>query len=127
MTAAALSQALRDTKNSGAQWLLAEGLAAVAARMEPKEAAALCGQASVTLTQAMSKTTNEDALWPLAQGLSAVEEAGPQSVAELAEEGQALEAETIEGVEGAPDPDEGEVRTKQVPEDDVPLEYLHQD
>jgi hypothetical protein len=61
------------------------------------------------------------------QGLSAIEEAGPESVAELAEEGQALEAETIEGVESAPDPDEGEVRTKQVPEDDVPLEYLNQD
>ena len=61
------------------------------------------------------------------QGLSDVEEAGPESVAELAEEGQAFEAETIEGVEAAPDPDEGEVRTKQVPEDDVPLEYLNQD
>jgi hypothetical protein len=61
------------------------------------------------------------------QGLSAVEEAGPESVAELAEEGQAFEAETIEGVEGAPDPDEAEVHTKQVPEDDVPLEYWKQD
>jgi len=61
------------------------------------------------------------------QGLSAVEQAGPQSVAELAKEGQALEAATIQGVEAAPDADEGEIRTKQVPEDDVPLEYLHQD
>jgi hypothetical protein len=61
------------------------------------------------------------------QGLSDVEEAGPESVAELVEEGQAREAQVIEGVENAPDPDEAEVRTKQVPEDDVPLEYLHQD
>lgn len=61
------------------------------------------------------------------QGLSDVEEAGPESVAELVEEGQAFEAETIESVEDAPDPDEAEVRTKQVPEDDVPLEYLNQD
>jgi hypothetical protein len=61
------------------------------------------------------------------QGLSASEEAGPESVAELAEEGQAFEAEAIEGIEDAPDPDEAEVRTKQVPEDDVPPEYWNQD
>jgi hypothetical protein len=61
------------------------------------------------------------------QGLSALEEAGPESVAELVEEGQAFEADAIKGVEDAPEPDEGEVRTKQVPEDDVPLEYLRQD
>ena len=61
------------------------------------------------------------------QGLSAVEEAGPESVAELAEEGQSLEAGTIEGVEDAPDPDVAEVHTRQVPEDDVPLEYRNQD
>ena len=61
------------------------------------------------------------------QGLSDIEEAGPESVAELVEEGQALEAQAIEGVENARDPDEGEVRTRQVPEDDVPLEYLHPD
>jgi hypothetical protein len=59
-----------------------------------------------------------------AQGLSGVEEAGPESVAELAEEGQSFEAEAIEGVEEAPDADVSEVRTRQVPEDDVPQEYL---
>ena len=46
---------------------------------------------------------------------------------ELVEEGQSFEAEVIAGVEDAPDADEGEVRTKQVPEDDVPSEYLNQD
>jgi hypothetical protein len=61
------------------------------------------------------------------QGLSAVEEAGPESVAELVEEGQAFEAEAIAGVEDAPDPDVAEVHTRQVPEDDVPLEYWKQD
>jgi N utilization substance protein A len=61
------------------------------------------------------------------QGLSNVEVAGPESVAELVEEGQAFEAEAIEGVEDAPDADVAEVRTKQVPEDDVPLEYLNPD
>jgi hypothetical protein len=57
------------------------------------------------------------------QGLSDVE-AGPESVEELLEEGQAFEAEAISGVEDAPDPDVAEVHTKQVPEDDVPAEYL---
>jgi hypothetical protein len=61
------------------------------------------------------------------QGLSEVAEAGAESVAELAEEGQSFEAEAIGGVEDAPDADVAEVHTKQVPEDDVPLEYLEQD
>ena len=61
------------------------------------------------------------------QGLSDVAEAGSQSVEELVEEGQSFEAEVISGVEDAPDPDVAEVRTKQVPEDDVPSEYLEKD
>ena len=61
------------------------------------------------------------------QGLSDVAEAGPQSVAELVDEGQAFEAEVISGVENAPDADQGEVRTTQVREDDVPQEYLDED
>jgi hypothetical protein len=55
--------------------------------------------------------------------LSDLAEAGSESVEELVEEGQFFEAELISGVENAPDADEGEVRTKQVPEDDVPTEY----
>jgi hypothetical protein len=46
---------------------------------------------------------------------------------ELLEEGQTLEAEILMGIEDAPDADEGEVRTKQVPDDDVPTEYLGRD
>jgi hypothetical protein len=61
------------------------------------------------------------------QGLSDVAEAGGESVQELLEEGQAFEAEAIGGVEDASDADGAEVRTKQVPEDDVPLEYLEGD
>jgi hypothetical protein len=61
------------------------------------------------------------------QGLSDTEEAGPESVEELVEEGQAFEAEVIAGVEDAPDPDVSEVHTRQVPEDDVPSEYLNDD
>lgn len=50
--------------------------------------------------------------------------ADSESVEELVEEGNAFEAEVIAGVESAPDADQGEVRTRQVPEDDVPEEYL---
>src|SRR6478672_581907 len=61
------------------------------------------------------------------QGLSDVAEAGSESVEELEEEGQFFEAELISGVENAPDADESEVHTKQVPEADVPTEYLGKD
>jgi hypothetical protein len=59
--------------------------------------------------------------------LSDEAEADSESVLELIEEGQSFEAEAISGVEDAPDADAGEVRTKQVPEDDVPSEYLGKD
>ena len=61
------------------------------------------------------------------QGLSDAAEAGSESVLELVETGQSFEAEVISGVENAPDADVAEVRTKQVPEDDVPSEYLGKD
>ena len=60
------------------------------------------------------------------QGLSNAEEADSESVAGLVEEGQNFEAGVVAGVEDA-DASQGEVRTKQVREDDVPLEYLEQD
>ena len=50
--------------------------------------------------------------------------ANSESVEELVEEGNAFEAAAIAGVESAPDADKGEIRTRQVPEDDVPEEYL---
>jgi hypothetical protein len=53
--------------------------------------------------------------------------ADSESVQELAEEGQAFEAAVIEGIENTPPADAAEVTTKEVPEDDVPLEYLDQD
>jgi hypothetical protein len=57
------------------------------------------------------------------QGVSDVAETDSESVKELLEEGQAYEAEVVGGVENVPDADEGEVRTHEVPEDDVPEEY----
>jgi len=61
------------------------------------------------------------------QGLSELAGADSESVSELLEEGQSFEADVISGIENAPDPDVAEVRTRQVPEDDVPDEYLGKD
>ena len=58
------------------------------------------------------------------QGLSDVAEADSESVEELVEEGQFFEAAVVSGVENAPDADVAEVTTHEVPEDDVPSEYL---
>src|SRR6202521_680125 len=58
------------------------------------------------------------------QGLSNVEGADSESVDELLEEGNAFEADAVMGVEDAGNTDEKEVRTHEVPEDDVPAEYL---
>ena len=61
------------------------------------------------------------------QGLSDIENADSESVDELIEEGNAFEADAVMGVERADDSDEKEVRTHEVPEDDVPEEYLDKD
>lgn len=61
------------------------------------------------------------------QGISSVEDVDSESAEELLEEGQAFEAEVVSGVEDAPDADQGPVRTREVPEDDVPSEYEDKD
>ena len=61
------------------------------------------------------------------QGLRTREIASSESVDELVEEGNAFEADVVAGVERADDEDEGEVRTHEVSEDDVPEEYLDKD
>lgn len=58
------------------------------------------------------------------QGLSAAPEFDSESVEELIQEGQSFEAEVLNGIEQAADPDESEVTTQEVPEDDVPEEYM---
>ena len=58
------------------------------------------------------------------QGLSSVEGAESESVDELLEEGNAFEADVVKGVEDAENANEKEVRTHEVPGDDVPGEYL---
>jgi hypothetical protein len=61
------------------------------------------------------------------QGVSTVESVSTESADELLEEGQTLEAEFVSGVEDALDPDQSEVTTREVPEDDVPEEYEEND
>jgi len=61
------------------------------------------------------------------QGLARRSYDDSESVEELMEEGQYMEAEAVSGVENAPDADQGEVRTRQFPEDDVPEEYQNED
>jgi N utilization substance protein A len=53
--------------------------------------------------------------------------ADSESVEELAEEGNAFEANAIYGVENARDPSVSELITHEIPEDDVPGEYLDSD
>src|SRR5882762_10281065 len=58
------------------------------------------------------------------QGLRNVEGADSESVDELLEEGNSFEADVVKGVEDAENADEREVHTHEVPQDDVPDEYL---
>jgi len=77
---------------------------------------------------------NPDELGPNSAGQSGdiqqlpdAADADSESVEELAEEGNAFEANAVFGVENAKDADVSEVTTRQVPEDDVPAEYLSDD
>ena len=79
---------------------------------------------------AKRKSKAEDELGPNSAGQSGdiqqlpdTPSADSESVEELAEEGSAFEAGVVSGVEDAKRPDEAEVTTREVPEDDVPPEY----
>jgi hypothetical protein len=61
------------------------------------------------------------------EGLSNDESADSESVDELLEEGNAFEAGVVFGVEESRGREGQEVRTREVPEDDVPQEYLDPD
>ena len=60
-------------------------------------------------------------------GISRVEGVDSESPEELLEEGNAFEAGIVEGVQNAPNANRGEVRTREVSEDDVPTEYDDRD
>ena len=83
-------------------------------------------------TMAARKNRKHDELGPDSAGqagdvqqLSNVADADSESVEELVEEGNAFEADAVQGVEDAQDADVSEVTTRQVMEDDVPAEYLN--
>ena len=61
------------------------------------------------------------------EGVSRAEQADSESVDELVEEGNLFEAGAVAGVQEADDADEREVHTHELPEDDVPEEYLDKD
>ncbi len=61
------------------------------------------------------------------KGASRAEQADSESVDELVEEGNLFEAGAVAGVEEADDSDQKEVHTHEIPEDDVPEEYLDED
>jgi|SRR5579872_146218 len=57
------------------------------------------------------------------EGLEIHERKGFESVTELAEEGQDLEAERLDAVEKAPDPDQTELKTRKIPDQPVPRKF----
>jgi hypothetical protein len=61
------------------------------------------------------------------QGLSRAQQADSESVDELVQEGNLFEAGAVAGVEEADNSDGREVHTHEIPEDDVPNEYLDKD
>ena len=73
-----------------------------------------------TLTRGVAHSAQPEEL----QGLSRAEQADSESVDELAGEGNVFEAGAVAGVEEADSADEKAVHTREVPEDDVPEEYL---
>ncbi len=81
-----------------------------------------------------AKNRKDDELGPDSAGqsgdtqqLSDLADADSESVEELVEEGNAFEADAVQGAEDAKTPDVSEVKTREVPEDDVPEEYLDND
>jgi hypothetical protein len=57
------------------------------------------------------------------EGLEIHERKGFESVTELAEEGQDLEAERLDAVEKAPDPDQTELKTRNLPNETRPRKF----
>jgi hypothetical protein len=97
-----------------------------AARKRPARSTQLTDQPAAQIRQGVGLAAEAGQSGDV-QGLSGIEDVDSESVRELAEEGQDFEAGIVSGVENAPDPDVAEVRTHEVPEDDVPEEYRTQD
>jgi hypothetical protein len=92
----------------------------VAAKKQPWKKSKSVGELAFSLEPRGSRSGQSGDL----QGLSRLEAADSESVDELIQEGNAFEADVVAGVERADNTDEQEARTHEVPEDDVPGEYL---
>jgi len=95
-------------------------------RLAPKRKATRRGGQRLQLALGREGTVSSRQSGDL-EGLSRSEQANSQSVEELVEEGNIVEAGAVAGVEEADDQDTKEVHTHEVPEDDVPGEYLDKD
>jgi hypothetical protein len=84
------------------------------------------GRSAVPFSREMPESRSGEQSGDL-QGLSNIERADSESVDELIEEGNAFEAGVVSGVEEAERSEGREVHTHEVPEDDVPGEYLDED
>jgi len=109
---------------------------AAATRKAPAQATTLRAEARTrTKTRSRGQQSSAPPLLPEAsglqsgdlQGLSNVESVDAESVDELLEEGNAFEAGIVSGVEDSRNREGKEVRTREVPEDDVPQEYLDEE
>jgi hypothetical protein len=125
VTSAAKSAAKKTLKQIAAAKKNAKKIAAKKTH-EPK-IRGKAGGAELTWLESPSKGPDTGGQSGDTQGLSGVAETDSESVKELLEEGQAYEAEVVGGVESVPDADQGEVRTHEVPQDDVPDEYTRED
>jgi hypothetical protein len=136
----------KPTKKAAAKKLVAKKKAVVAKKKPAVAKKAVGKKPPASKKSAAKKTTRrEEVINPITpsgqrglgaasggqsgdtQGLSRRSYDDSESVEELMEEGQYMEAEAVAGVENAPDADQGGVRTKQFSEDDVPEEYKDED
>lgn len=120
--AAAKTKPSRKKKTAKAKPLRSKAASAKTGAPRKKRSRAVASRDTAAEIRSQSPYTDVDA--GDLQGLSRAEEADSESVDELVEEGNALEAGVVAGVEHADDTEGREVHTHEVPEDDVPEEYL---
>jgi hypothetical protein len=99
----------------------------VAARSAPKKSIQRSPRVGDEQVSSMDSRTRSGGQSGDLQGLSDIDRADSESVDELLEEGNAFEAGIVEGVEEAGEREGSEVHTREVPEDDVPGEYLDEE
>jgi len=75
----------------------------------------------------LAKTFDEKSPRKIDKNAASPKTADSETVEELLEEGNSFEAGVVFGVENSKNPSVSEVTTHEVPEDDVPDEYLNQD